>query len=126
LAASVELVASVAWVVSAESAALAAASAELETPAAALAESAASAARVAVPAAGVALMADVTPPAWRVARAAKAATVRPLVWVDTHARAARAIAVRRASIRHRTVVLAAVGAVAAVAADVADRFDIYT
>jgi hypothetical protein len=90
----------------------------------------------AVLAAGVVLMADATPPAWLAALAvarpawvdtdAKAATVRPLVWVDTHARAARAIAVRRASIRHRTVVLAAVGAVAVAAADVADRSDNFT
>ena len=66
-------------------------------------------------------------PAW-VDTAAKAATVRPLAWVDTHVRAAWAIAVRRASIRRSTAVLAAVGAVAAAAADaadVADRFDVY-
>jgi hypothetical protein len=90
----------------------------------------------AVPAAGVALMADVTPPAWLVARAAarpawvdtaaKAATVRPLAWVDTHVRAAQAIAVRRASIRRSTAVLAGVGAVAVAAADVADRTDNHT
>ena len=90
-------------------------------------------------AAGVGLMADAMPPAWLVARAearpagvdtaAKAATARPLAWVDTHVRAAWAIVVRRASIRRSTAVLAAVGAVAvaaADAADVADRFDNHT
>jgi hypothetical protein len=44
--------------------------------------------------------------------------------VDTHVRAAQATAVRRASIRRSTAVLAAVGDVAA-AADGADRFDNY-